>query len=77
MPRSISEQVIVITGASSGIGLVTAQAAARRGARVVLAAHTDPEVPPLPPHALMTLGLLGGHVVYGALVGWLYTVPGT
>jgi hypothetical protein len=27
--------------------------------------------------ALMTLGLLGGHVVYGALVGWLYTVPGT
>ena len=23
------------------------------------------------------LGLLGGHVVYGALVGSLYTVPGT
>lgn len=23
----------------------------------------------------MTLGLLAGHVIYGALVGWLYTVP--
>lgn len=39
MPRSISEQVIVITGASSGIGLATAQAAARQGAKVVLAAR--------------------------------------
>jgi NAD(P)-dependent dehydrogenase (short-subunit alcohol dehydrogenase family) len=35
----LDEQVIVITGASSGIGLVTAQHAARRGARVVLAAR--------------------------------------
>jgi hypothetical protein len=24
---------------------------------------------------MMTLGLLAGHVVYGAVVGWLYTVP--
>jgi NAD(P)-dependent dehydrogenase (short-subunit alcohol dehydrogenase family) len=39
MPRPISEQVIVITGASSGIGLVTAREAARRGAKVVLAAR--------------------------------------
>jgi len=31
------EQTIVIAGASSGIGLVTARAAARRGARVVVA----------------------------------------
>ena len=36
----ISEQVIVITGASSGIGLATARLAASRGARVVLGART-------------------------------------
>ncbi len=35
----LHEQVIVITGASSGIGLVTAQHAARRGARVVVVAR--------------------------------------
>ena len=34
--KPIREQVIVITGAYSGIGLATARAAARRGARVVL-----------------------------------------
>ena len=39
MPKRIRDQVIVITGASSGIGLVTAQTAARAGARVVLAAR--------------------------------------
>jgi len=38
--RPVSEQVIVITGASSGIGLATARLAAARGARVVLAART-------------------------------------
>ena len=37
--KPIHEQVIVITGASSGIGLVTARMAARRGAAVVLAAR--------------------------------------
>jgi hypothetical protein len=25
---------------------------------------------------MMTLGLLAGHLVFGAVVGWLYTVPG-
>jgi short-subunit dehydrogenase len=39
--RPIEEQVMVITGASSGIGLVTAKHAARRGARVVLAARNE------------------------------------
>lgn len=34
--KRLSDQVIVITGASSGIGLVTARMAAQRGARLVL-----------------------------------------
>jgi short-subunit dehydrogenase len=37
--KSLHEQVMVITGASSGIGLATAQAAASHGAKVVLAAR--------------------------------------
>ncbi len=37
--KPLSEQCIVVTGASSGIGLVTARAAARAGARVVAGAR--------------------------------------
>lgn len=37
--KPLSEQVMVITGASSGIGLATARRAAREGAKVVLAAR--------------------------------------
>jgi len=37
--KSIEEQVIVVTGATSGIGLVTARMAAEQGAKVVLAAR--------------------------------------
>ena len=39
--KDLRDQVIVITGASSGIGLVTARMAAKRGASVVLNARND------------------------------------
>nr|WP_235945785.1 SDR family oxidoreductase [Saccharibacillus alkalitolerans] len=39
--KPLSEQVIVITGASSGIGLVTARMAAAAGAKVVAAARNE------------------------------------
>ncbi len=42
--KRLRDQVVVITGASSGIGLVTARQAARRGARLVLAARSDEEL---------------------------------
>jgi len=42
--KPIKDQVIVITGASSGIGLATAQEAAKRGARVVLASRDEADI---------------------------------
>ena len=39
--KPINQQVIVITGASSGIGLATALEAAKRGARLVLSSRSD------------------------------------
>jgi short-subunit dehydrogenase len=39
--KKLEDQVLVITGASSGIGLATAKMAAERGARVVLAARDE------------------------------------
>ncbi|MFP5392795.1 MAG: SDR family oxidoreductase [Gammaproteobacteria bacterium] len=39
--KKLSEQVIVITGATSGIGLTTARMAAAKGARLVLAARGE------------------------------------
>lgn len=39
--KNLEDQVIVITGASSGIGLVTARMAAEKGAKVVLAARNE------------------------------------
>lgn len=38
--KAIDKQVVVITGASSGIGLATAEEALKRGAKVVLAARS-------------------------------------
>jgi short-subunit dehydrogenase len=43
-PKPLKDQVIVITGASSGIGLATARMAAKRGARVVMAARNEPDL---------------------------------
>lgn len=42
--KPISEQVVVITGADSGIGLATARLAARRGAKVVLNSRNEQEL---------------------------------
>ncbi len=42
--KPLAEQVLVITGASSGIGLVTATHAARAGARVVLSARNETDL---------------------------------
>ena len=39
--KNISEQTIVITGATSGIGLTTARMAAERGAKLVLVARNE------------------------------------
>ena len=39
--KNLSDQVMVITGASSGIGLVTARLAAKRGTRLILNARNE------------------------------------
>ena len=40
--KNLNEQVMVITGASSGIGLATARMAAQRGAKLVQGRHRPP-----------------------------------
>jgi NAD(P)-dependent dehydrogenase (short-subunit alcohol dehydrogenase family) len=42
--KPLNQQVIVITGGTSGIGLATARRAAERGARVVLCSRNEPEL---------------------------------
>ncbi len=57
--KKLEDQVIVITGASSGIGLTTARMAARRGARLVLAARNEQAL-----HQLAEeIGRAGGEAV--------------
>jgi len=58
--KPIAEQVIVITGASSGIGLVTAQKAARAGACVVLAARNEADLR----QAVDDIRAAGGRAIY-------------
>jgi NAD(P)-dependent dehydrogenase (short-subunit alcohol dehydrogenase family) len=58
--KPLSEQVIVITGASSGIGLATARMAAEAGARVVLSARTRDALA----HAVDQIKQAGGQAVF-------------
>jgi NAD(P)-dependent dehydrogenase (short-subunit alcohol dehydrogenase family) len=59
-PKPINEQVLVIAGASSGIGLVTAKTAAARDARVVLTARNEKDLA----HAVAAIRERGGRAVY-------------
>jgi NAD(P)-dependent dehydrogenase (short-subunit alcohol dehydrogenase family) len=58
--KPIAEQVLVITGASSGIGLVTAKRAAEEGAKVVLAARNESDLQT----AVEDIRQQGGRAVY-------------
>jgi short-subunit dehydrogenase len=60
--KPLDQQVIVLTGASSGIGLATAQDAARRGARLVLVARSG-DVLEAVVRGLATSGCEAIHVV--------------
>ena len=60
--KRLSEQVVVVTGASSGIGLATARAAASRGARVVLVARDADELR----NVTNDIRARGGRAVYVA-----------
>src|ERR1044072_1431711 len=58
--KKLSEQVLVIAGASSGIGLVTAREAARRGAMLVLVARAEDALRQLAEE----IGAAGGEATY-------------
>jgi len=58
--KPVEEQVIVITGATSGIGLTTARMAAKRGASLVLAARNEEALSRL----CHEISIEGGHCYY-------------
>ena len=60
-PR-LADQVLVITGASSGIGLATAHLAARRGAAVMLIARDGPALAKIASEIQATGGRAAFHV---------------
>jgi short-subunit dehydrogenase len=60
--KDVGEQVIVVTGASSGIGLATALMAARRGARVVLNSRDEDKLRTV----VGRIESEGGRAVYSA-----------
>jgi short-subunit dehydrogenase len=60
--KRLREQVLVITGASSGIGLATARLAAQRGARVVLVARNADDLRQI----TTDIRARGGRAVYVA-----------
>ena len=57
--KPLNEQVIVITGASSGIGLCTAESAAKQGAKVVLTARSEAALS----EAVSRINAAGGEAV--------------
>ncbi len=57
--KNLSEQTIVITGATSGIGLTTARMAAERGAKLVLAARNETALQKI----VKEINLAGGEAV--------------
>ncbi len=61
-PKKLRDQTIVITGASSGIGLATARKAAARGARVVLTSRNEQDLR----RAADEINGRGGRAIYVA-----------
>jgi short-subunit dehydrogenase len=59
-PKRLRDQVIVITGASSGIGLATARMAARRGARIVLTSRNESDLG----RAAEDINMHGGRAIH-------------
>jgi NADP-dependent 3-hydroxy acid dehydrogenase YdfG len=59
--KRLRDQVIVITGASSGIGLATAEMAADAGARVMLNARNESELRDIVERIRRRGGMAGYH----------------